>query len=359
MADTIDLDPTLRTEIDRLFENLDEVDHYTLLGVARDADKKALKSTFFGHAARIHPDRHFGRELGPYKAKMELIFGRMTIAHDTLASPHRREEYDTYLLERERLLELERALGIDVVPMAPIEERPVDVSRVTDSSQHLPAQANPQAEKTRREALARRLLGGSSKRIPAVKPSAPAIPAVRPSAPPTPTPRHIGVETLISSARAAATKGDLVMASTRARLAAKMDARFLPEAEDLTRRAHAAMADGYVKQARFEESEERWGAAAISWVKASEGKPNDPQIAERAANALRLAKGDLHRAVRLAELAARMRANDAAFRLTLAEVYTDAGLLKRARTELDHALRLDPREPRAKSLHDDLRARGA
>ena len=54
----------------------------------------------------------------------------------------------------------------------------------------------------------------------------------------------------------------------------------------------------------------------------------------------------------VAELAARMRANDIGFRLTLAEVYADAGLLKRARSELDVALRLDPRD--ARTLLDHL-----
>jgi curved DNA-binding protein CbpA len=357
MSDDVDLDPQLRNEIDRLHQGIEEVDHYSLLGVPRNADKKAVKSAYYAHAARLHPDRHFGKKLGPYKTKMEIIFGRMTIAHDTLASAQRRPEYDAYLEERERLLQLEEALDVETLVVA--EEKPVDRARVSDSSQRIQAQqTSPEVEKARREALARRLLGGSSKRIPAVKPSAP--PVARTSAPPpTPTPKQHGVETLITSARGAANNGDLITASTRARLAAKLDPRFATEAEELTRRAHAAMAEAYVKQARFEELEERWVAAAISWNKAHEGKPNDPVIAERAANALRLAKGDLHKAVRLAEMAARMRANDAAFRITLAEVYADAGLLKRARSELDVALRINPQEERGRALHDVLRARGA
>lgn len=367
MADDIELEPALRNEIDRLHAHLDELDHYTLLGAPRGADKKALKAAFYGHVARMHPDRHFGKKLGSYKSKMELIFGRMTIAHDTLASPQRRQEYDAYLAERQRLLDLERALDVDAAFLDAVEERPVDAARVSDSAQPMAAQrmaAPPEpptaeAEKARREALARRLLGGSSKRMAAVKPSTPTMPAVQASVPlATPTPRQVGVDTLIASARSAANAGDLAAASTRARLAAKIDPRFAAEADELTRRAQAAMADGYTKQARFEESEERWVAAALSWSKANAGKPNDPVIAERAANALRLAKGDLHKAVRLAELAARMRANDIGFRLTLGEVYADAGLLKRARSELDVALRLDPRDERARKLHDELRLRG-
>lgn len=358
MADEIELDPALRQEIDRVHGRLDELDHYMLLGVRRAADKKEIKSAYYGFAARIHPDRHFGKRLGAYKPKMEAIFNRMTVAHDTLASAARRADYDAYLAERDRLVELERALDVDTTALGVAEERPVDPKRVADSTDRMRAQPSPpqalspEAEKARREALARRLLGGSSRRMPAVV-------APRSSAPPpTPTPRQVGVDTLITSARGAANSGDLITASNRMRLAAKLDPRLQVEADELTRRAHGAMADAYVKQARFEESEERWVAAAISWVKAHEGKPQDPAIAERAANALRLAKGDLRKAVHLAEMAARMRANDAGYRFTLGEVYCEAGLLKRARSELDVALRIDPQNPRARALHEELKRRG-
>ncbi len=365
MADEIELDPALRHEIDKLHGRLDELDHYALLGIHRSAEKKQVKSAYYGFAARIHPDRHFGKKLGPYKPKMEAIFNRMTVAHDTLASVSRRAEYDGYLAERDRLSELERVLDVDQESLGIAEERPVDPARVADSNDRMRAQPqpaptpqalSPEAERARREALARRLLGGSSRRMPAVT-----APVAKSSAPPpqhTPTPRQVGVDTLITSARGAANSGDLITASNRMRLAAKLDPRLATEAEELTRRAHAAMAEAYVKQARFEESEERWVAAAISWVKAHEGKPTDPAIAERAANALRLAKGDLRKAVHLAEMAARMRANDAGFRLTLAEVYCEAGLLKRSRSELEVAARINPQDPRCRALHEELKRRG-
>jgi tetratricopeptide (TPR) repeat protein len=371
MAEDVELDPALRSEIDRLLAQLDELDHYSLLGIARASDRKQVKSAYYAHASKIHPDRHFGKKLGPYKPKMEHLFGRMTIAHDTLSAAERRAEYDAYLAERDQLLAFERALVVDT-ESEPAEERPTAASRVVDSSQRMPAVATPSApptaesERIRREALARRLLGGGSqRRMPATSASTPAMRAAtsappKPASapPPTPTNNRVGVETLINSARNAASTGDLITASMRMRLAAKVDARYQAEAEELTRRAHAALADGYVKQARFEESESRWVAAAISWTKANEGRPNDPEIAERAANALRLAGGDLHKAGRLAEGAARLRPLEVRYRLTLVETYLAAGLLKRARSELDNALRVAPNDARAKSLNDDLRRRG-
>ena len=95
--DDVDLAPELRRFIDERHARLDEIDHYSVLGVPRDADRKAVKGAFFAYAARLHPDRWFGRRLGPWKAKLEAVFGRMTVAHDTLTNPERRAEYDGYL----------------------------------------------------------------------------------------------------------------------------------------------------------------------------------------------------------------------------------------------------------------------
>lgn len=361
----IELEPKLRAEIDALHGRLDDLDHYALLGIPRDADRKAVKSAYYAYAARIHPDRHFGKSLGPYKAMMEAIFVRMTNAHDTLAAPQRREEYDEYLAQRDRTSAFEQ------VVQKTEERHDARVAEMADPAPAPPATPpplSPEAERQRREALARRLLGSKSSGPPPRKSSTPSMSAVRPTpqsvnasmrppATPTPTPYQLGVEGIVASARKAASEGDWVTASTRMRLAAKLDKSLEVEAERLAARAHQIMADAYVKQARYEELQGAWVSAAISWSKAAEGLPHDPHVAERAANALRQAHGDLHKAVRLAESAVRLAPNDPMMRLTLVEVYLDAGLLRRARAELDAVLRALPREPRALSLDFELKRR--
>lgn len=361
MSDGIELDPKLRAEIEALHARLDELDHYALLGVARGADRKAVKSAYYAHASRMHPDRHFGKNLGHYKAKMEAIFVRMTVAHDTLAAQQRRVEYDAYLAERDRTSTFEQVVSA-------AEER--NAARIAAVQQQKPAPTptpqplSPEAERQRREALARRLLGSKSGAPPARTGSTPSMSAVRPtphpvpsSSIPTPTPFQMGVDAVVTSARNAATNGDFVTAATRMRLAAKLDPSLVPEADRLAARANQVMADAYVKQARYEEVQQQWVAAAISWAKAAEGLPNDPQVLERAANALRLARGDLHKAVHLAESAVRLAPNDPQFRLTLVEVYLDAGLLRRARAELDPVLRVLPHDARARQLDFELKRR--
>jgi tetratricopeptide (TPR) repeat protein len=180
------------------------------------------------------------------------------------------------------------------------------------------------------------------------------MPAVTPQPPARAQP---GVESLVNAARNALSLGDLVNASNKMRLAAKIDARYTAEAEALAKRVYAAMADGYAKQARYEESQGRWIEAALSWSKAFAGKPEQATYAERAANALRRGGGDLHKAASLAESAVRLSSDDPRARVTLAAIYLDAGLVRRAKTEIDAALRLAPTDTEARELARQLAVR--
>src|SRR5262249_22828767 len=82
-----------RAAIVTTFSRLDAIDHYALLEVARDADKKAIKRAYYAFASRYHPDRFFRKRLGTYRAQMEAIFARGTTAHDVLTSKDGRATY--------------------------------------------------------------------------------------------------------------------------------------------------------------------------------------------------------------------------------------------------------------------------
>ncbi len=118
----IDLDPDHRRDIDATFASLEAVDHYVVLGLARGADKKAIKRAYFERTSRFHPDRFFRKRLGAYKAKMEAVFGRMTEAHDTLTSNERRAEYDAYLTSIEKTRGIEQMLAEAMGEMKRAEE---------------------------------------------------------------------------------------------------------------------------------------------------------------------------------------------------------------------------------------------
>jgi hypothetical protein len=84
----------LRQEIRALHESLGERDHYQLLGIARDADAAAVRRAYVSAAKRFHPDALARLGLLDVRDVAELLFSRIAEAHETLADPERRRDYD-------------------------------------------------------------------------------------------------------------------------------------------------------------------------------------------------------------------------------------------------------------------------
>ena len=93
----VDLDPERQRYVIDVFDRLSSLSHYELSRVRRDADTKAIKRAYFDLVGLIHPDRYFGKRLGPFKRKMEAIFARVTRAYETLLSVETRALYDQSL----------------------------------------------------------------------------------------------------------------------------------------------------------------------------------------------------------------------------------------------------------------------
>ncbi len=384
LDESVDIDLDFKTCILELHTYLDDLDHFELLDVARDADRKAIKNAYYGLAAKFHTDRYFGKNLGSFKSKMEAIFGKITVAHDTLANKARRAEYDAYLVDRDRTKAFERYLAGEDPYDAAAEQTPEPEPELAPPQPEPAAPVEPapppratmppltEEQRMRREALARRLAGPSTGRLRgAAKPEPP-----RPSVPPSvPTPsadearaatealkrryhegrdnaRRTRARQLIETAEQALARDDVLTAANNLRLALGFDddPALREKYDDVNRRACDLMADTYLKQARYEEQSSKWAAAALSYAKAHEGKPDDATICERTANALRMEGRDLHKAARFAELAVQKSPTTIEFRITLGSVYLDAGLFLRARSELEHAAKLDPSNATVKNL---------
>lgn len=85
--------------ITELYEKLNRMDHYRLLGVAATDDTKAIKRAYFALAKELHPDRWFRKDIGALRGKLEAIFNALTNAETTLTNAAKRAEYDAYLRE--------------------------------------------------------------------------------------------------------------------------------------------------------------------------------------------------------------------------------------------------------------------
>ncbi|HEY8086273.1 MAG TPA: J domain-containing protein, partial [Polyangiaceae bacterium] len=181
LAEDVDLEPEIRKTVLAMHRKLEQLDYYGLLGVPRDADRKVLKRAYFELAARFHPDRYFRKKLGSFKQRMETIFGKITLAQETLGKEDRRAEYDAYLAERQRSRGIEELLADAMAEVARAQE---SVERAANEVPAGPATAPPPPRQegsgpapaktgtssgsrpvdpaVRREALARKLLGGRS-----------------------------------------------------------------------------------------------------------------------------------------------------------------------------------------------------
>ncbi len=84
----------LRSEILALHQSLGERDHYQLLGIARDADATAVRRAYVSAAKRFHPDALARLGLLDLREVAEVVFARIATAHEALADPQSRSDYD-------------------------------------------------------------------------------------------------------------------------------------------------------------------------------------------------------------------------------------------------------------------------
>ncbi|MGK3964895.1 DnaJ domain-containing protein [Sorangium sp. So ce118] len=121
LDEPVELTSERKRRILDLYYRLEDLSYYALLGVSDQADKKQIKSAYYLLAPEFHPDTYFRKQLGSYKQKIEAIFTRITLAHDTLTSRQRRAEYDAYLEQTHK----NRAMA------ALIEQTPRDIATIT------------------------------------------------------------------------------------------------------------------------------------------------------------------------------------------------------------------------------------
>lgn len=369
LLEDADLTAEQKKRVLDFYYRLDDLDHYTLLGIGQETDKKGIKRAYFELAAIFHPDRYFKKNLGSFKPKMEALFNRITEAHDTLVDAEKRAEYDAYIAEvattRGMEAMLERAMAESAAAAAAqqaqqsIPPPPPSGGRISVPSAHDSGPSESEM-RSRREALARRLRGGGPP------------PPNRVSKPPEPQPSHLkfgstqdAMDALkrryedriehatqqhamryVASAEEALAKNDLVAAATSLSIATKFapdDAALAMRAQEVKNMADKTLSESYLKQAQYEERQGHWFEAARSWQKVAKIK-NDAISHERAANAIwRAADGDLREGAEHAKRAITLAPDVIENHMTLVEVYIKAGLNSSARRACEAAVQLDPK----------------
>ena len=363
LDEDVDLERDHRQRVLDTFYQLGDLDHYELLGVDRAADKKAIKRAYYERAGIYHPDRFFRKRLGSFKTKMEAVFSRVTEAHDTLVDKDKRAEYDVYLgaqsAARGIEAEMNRRLSSPGMKRSEPTVAVPPASEPAQRSSFPPERASGVhlSDQARRDALARRLLGG--------RPSAPppAEEAPKASADPDALRRHyerkvsairehMAKEHVAHAEKSVASK-DWVAATSAYRLALQVN----PDDPELRRalaeaqyEANQVLAEAYRKQASYEEKSGKLEEAARSWERVARALPDEPAAHGSAALCLLRAGTDLRNAAVLAQRAIALDPGAVKYRLVLAEIYLTAGLTLNAKRELEAAARLAPGDASIEAL---------
>ena len=79
-----DLPVEMKRRIIRLHGRLRKLAPHELLGVPEGADKATIKRAFAAASKALHPDRYYGKDLGPFRAKLARIFTRIAEAAEEL-----------------------------------------------------------------------------------------------------------------------------------------------------------------------------------------------------------------------------------------------------------------------------------
>ncbi|MDB4987203.1 MAG: Basic proline-rich protein precursor [Myxococcaceae bacterium] len=401
LEEEVDLVPERRKQILDAFYGLPQLNYYGVLGVREGADKKDIRAAYFSLSKAFHPDSMFRKELGSYKAKMTTVFQALTEAYETLSKKKGREEYDRYLRSTRSAREAERALATDEVAAAhsQVEVPKAPALPSTDYAIPMPTpipvpprEVSPEARRIARELLERRLRGSASRKeasdsgqpraTGSSQPSPSSASSSVPSLPATPSSapldrqafaRQLGralidvskvtgsadkVARAVSGARAAFERGDLagsVQHMAHAFSLAPERSDLHAEYDKLTRMLAEKLASDYEEQAKFEVKAQKFAAAAVSWSKVCEGRPDDAPAHRAAAFSLLKAGGDLRTAQKYAQKAVYLAPDDIDGRILLAQTYLTVGLKLNARRELDAAAKLDPSNEMVKNLLSDLK----
>jgi DNA-binding transcriptional ArsR family regulator len=380
-APALPLNDTERVLIMDAATRVDVPSHYEVLGVPRDADTKTIRRAYHALAAQFHPDRFFGKDLGTCRQPLERVFDRITKAYDVLSHRTEREAHDETLGPappsprvssvpgRKSSRKMKAAKSVAHVEAA----RPVAAPAAKAES--LPAGLIPSVPRARPSTPAPEAVVAASPPPAPVVPTS-AVPVRSPSVLPGPgatsahmraranplfrmfaankpqkTGRGEHVAVFVRAAQDALARDDLVGAANNYRLAVQVtdDPTVHAAFNEVEAKARARVHETSLAQAKTAEAAGRWTEAGAKYARAYEIRPQ-PWVAERAANALRLDGKELKKAAHLAEQAVLAEPQNALYRVTLGEIYWDAGLMNRAVGESGRASALAPSDARVLAL---------
>lgn len=296
LAEDVDLNIEEKKEIIFLHENLGRLTYWELLGVPWNAPPEAAMDAYRRQALLLHPDRHRGKRLGRFEARLATVFPKLNEAREALSDPAKRAAYVRATASPEDL--------------ARMRLRELEDERRSDERRARLARQNPLVARAGR------------------------------------------ASDLMARARAELEEGRWQQAANDFLTVAEMDPRNQEArklaAEARKKAAASRAAEAYEKGLAQELAGQPHNALQI-FRRALEDEPDNARYAVAASRAARTA-GDLATARELAEKAVKLAPRQAASHEALAQAMAAQGEAREARRAAERALELDPTLEGAKAI---------
>jgi curved DNA-binding protein CbpA len=278
--------------------------------VAADADTRAVKKAYFALSKKLHPDRYFRRNTGPFAALIESCFKRLLEAYELLSDPTARKEVQ------------QREATAAFAPVDPGSAASARASSI-DARRRLRERVSAIAGHARAHEEQRR----KAKRF-------------------------------FEHGMSAFAASHWLEAAGAVRLAIAFDpdnSAYREEFPNVQRRAHEERAKQLVRHGETALEMRDYAVALDDFEEALHYRPADAELAYRAAKLSLQVGAELKRTKEFAAQAVEVEPANAVYRRLLADVYAAAGLRANAKREYEAALRLDPNDAEAKSALRALR----
>jgi curved DNA-binding protein CbpA len=311
----IDLTRRQQRRILEFEESLDRPYH-ALLGVAPDADIRAIKRAYFELSKEFHPDRHFRRRIGGFAPRLERIFMKIVEAYELLSDPATRAE-------------IERSM----IQAPPPPESPAEPE--AETAPHQPPPAPVSGKRAALDRLRQHF------RIPEK----------------VLTERRFKAKQFYQAAMISAKKGRWIEAGGSIRLAIAFDPwddEYKRAFADVQAQVHQVRASDLLREADASLDARSQSEAMRMYEEALSYRPCDPETNQKAAQ-LALELGDLDAAREYAETACELSPQEVAPHRTLGKALARAGLRDRAKEVLNRALEIDPDDAESKAEIDSLK----
>lgn len=91
--EAVDLSPEEQARLWALWVSRGERDLFECLGLEPTDDAASIRRAYLATMRRIHPDRYFGKRLGPFAAVLVELCDEARAAYEVLVDPERRAKY--------------------------------------------------------------------------------------------------------------------------------------------------------------------------------------------------------------------------------------------------------------------------